>query len=78
MRRLSTTIAGAGFFLLALLAWARGAGPLTCATRAAVGAAVLFVLTGFCGRIVLRLAAEAVVSTAIRAQDKESDRDAGQ
>ena len=59
MRRLSATIAIAGFFVLAGVAMARSVPVFDCAVRGLIGAAVLFVVAQVAGKAVVSVVVDA-------------------
>jgi hypothetical protein len=59
MRRIAMRVALIGLFGLAFVGWACGLTPLACATRALVGAVVLYVLARLAARVVVAALAEA-------------------
>ena len=71
MRRMSLTIAVAGFFVLAIVGWASGVDPFTCGVRALIGAAILYVLATLAGRIVLRIMVDTVVKGTSRQRPEQ-------
>lgn len=58
---MSTSIAVAGFFVLAGVGCLSGVDPLTCGIRAVIGAAAMYVLAKMAGRIVLKIMVDAVI-----------------
>ncbi len=70
MRRFATTTAVIGFFGLALVGWASGVPPFTCAARAAAGGAVLYVASSFACRVAVKIAADVIMNESARRQDK--------
>jgi hypothetical protein len=75
VRRIATTIATIGFFVLAIVGMATGVPPLVCGVRAVVGAVALFVIVMVGGRLALTVVADAFVTRISQAQNarKESD-----
>mgnify|MGYP006288078597 CR=1 FL=1 len=71
MRRIAVRIAVVGFFVLAAVGWACGRSPLTCATRAVIGAVILFVLTRISVRVLTAALADAMVDGASNVKRKE-------
>ena len=61
VRRMSVPIAVAGFFVLAFVGWASGVPPFTCAIRALIGAAVLYVLVTVAGRLIVNIVVESII-----------------
>jgi len=73
MRRLAATVAILGFLALAAIGLASGVPTLHCALRALGGAAVLYVVTGMAGRLVIRIMVDALINGA--STDSTSDRE---
>lgn len=63
-RRIAVTVAIVGFFALAAVGWVSGLSVYACATRALVGAGVLFVLVRLVSRVLLRIVADAIIRNA--------------
>lgn len=70
-RQTAITVAVVGFFVLAAVGWLRGSSVFACATRALVGAVVLFVLVRLVSRILLRIVADAIIRSAAQQGDQQ-------
>ena len=76
MNRLAMSVAVVGLLVLAGVGWLSDLPPLTCAIRAAVGAAVLFVVTRVGARMALSLIVDEVIRSATR--DREAKDSTGE
>ena len=75
MRRLATFAAVMAFFAMAIVGWLSEQSIFTCAMRALVGAAVLFVVVLLAGRIALRIMVDAVLKARWQASQQRAARD---
>ena len=76
MRRMSVPVAVAGFFVLAFVGWASGVPPFTCAIRALIGAAVLYVLATIAGRVIVNIVVDSIIRDSPEGEElRDSTRD---
>ena len=61
MRRYAISVAVAGFFVMATVAYLSEVPVLVCALRGLAGAAVLYVMTHVAGKVVLGIVVDAMV-----------------
>lgn len=77
MRRLATLVAVMGAFAMAIVGWFSEQSTFTCAWRALVGAAVLFVVVSVAGRIALSIMVDAVLKARPQPGGGKADRASG-
>lgn len=78
MQRAALTIAILGFFVLAGVGQLSGVGPLTCAARAAVGAAALYAIVTVAMKLALAIFVNAIMSQHQPPQARKDQSEFGQ